>query len=295
MTEVQSNASVGRPLKVPTIQELPPLVARSTLAIIDESVRFLRINLGMLLGITAVILLPLQFIVLALPGSALRGARPDRTADIIFGSLNQPSAIGTLLGTLVFESIALFTIATIYGHLASIWYSRGSISGEELLIASIKRSPRIVVAWAITHVLLAAAGALSLGAFAVIIGPMFMVVAPVMGAEQLGIIDAIKRSWILCSSRFIGSIILYVAVAVAGQVIDLSIRTAPTLILGQVDVPVWISSGVFDVVGSIVVQSFTAASAVVFYLDTRVRREGIDLTMAIDEKFAPNRKRVRRG
>lgn len=295
MTEVQSNASVGRPLRVPTIQELPPLVARSTLAIIDESLRFLRINPGMLLGITAVILLPLQFIVLALPGSALRGVRPDRTTDIIFGSLDQPSAIGNLLGTLVFESVALFTVATVYGHLISIWYSRESVSGEELLIASIKRSPRIIAAWTLTHLILALTGPISGGLLVLLFGPMFMVVAPALGAEKLGPIKAIERSWTLCGSRLMGAIILYVAVAAAGQIIDASIRFAPTALLGQLDVPIWITNGVFDVIGSIVVQSFTAATAVMFYLDTRVRREGIDLTMAIGEKFAPNRNRVRRG
>ncbi len=295
MTDVQSNAGVGRPLKVPSIQELPPLVARTPLAIIDESVRFLRINPAMLLGITAVVLLPLQLIVLALPGSSLRGARPDRTADILIGSLDQPSAVGNAFGTLFFESIALFTVATIYGHLASIWYSRGSISGEDLLIASIKRSPLIVATWALTHLVLIVGGLLSFGIAVIVLGPLFMLVAPVMGAERLGVGESIKRSWSLGSNRFVAAVVLYVAVAAAGQIIDASVRFAPTFILSQVNVPVWITNGVFDVIGSIVVQSFTAATAVVFYLDARVRREGIDLTMAVGEKFAPSRNRVRRG
>ena len=67
---------------------------------------------------------------------------------------------------------------------------------------------------------------------------------------------------------------------------DISIRSAPTFILGLLDVPVWITGGVFDVIASVVVVSFTAATSVVLYLDLRVRREGVDLYMAIGKSFA---------
>ncbi len=292
---MQSNTSVGRPPKVPLPEELPPLIARSPLAIVDEALRFLRIRPSMTLGITAVVLLPLQLIVLGLPGSSLRGNRPDRVADIIIARLDQPGAVGNAIGTLVFESLALFTVATIYGQLAASWYSGESVSPEDLLIESIKRSLKIVAAWTLTHMALLFAGGISLGFLMLALGPFFIAVAPAMGAENLGPVESIKRSMSLCGNRFVSAVVLYVSVAVAGQVIDASIRFAPTFVLQQADIPVWITNGVFDVIGSIVVQSFTAATAVVFYLDLRVRREGIDLTMAISQKFAPSSRQVPRG
>lgn len=295
MTDVQSNAAVGRPLHVPPIEELPPLVARSALSLIDESVRFLRLNPAMLFGITAIVLLPLQLIVLALPGSSLRGNRPDRIVDVIFGSLGQLDSVASGVGTIVFESIALFVVATIYGQLAAAWYAQTAVSAEALLLAALKRSFTVLLAWGVSHILLTLAGLATLGVAAVLIGAQFMVMAPVLGAEGTTAIAALKRSWSLCSARFFSAVIFYVAVAGAGQIIDASVRFAPTLLLDQVDVPLWITNGVFDVVASIIVQSFTAATAVLYYLDARVRRDGIDLTMAIEQKFSDEKRRLRRG
>ena len=285
MTEVQSNASVGRPLPVPTPEELPPLLARNPLAIVDEALTFLRINPALFFGLSAVVALPLQLIVLALPGSSLRGNRPDRVADIIISSVDQPSAVGNALGTLIFESLALFTVATIYGQVVSLWYAGRSMTASDLLVASIKRIPAILGAWTLAHIVIVGLGLVSLGLLGVVAGVYLMLAAPVMGAEGLGVRDALKRSRSLTNSYFFHCLIMYVMVAVGGQLMDISLRIAPTFLLGQLNLPVWVISGATDVVASIVVLSFTAATSVVLYLDLRVRREGLDLYMAVHKNF----------
>ena len=236
-------------------------------------------------------LVPLQLIILVLPGSSLRGNRPDRTVDIILTSLDQPSAVANGIGILVFESLALFAIATIYGQIAAAWYAQTSISPAELLRAAAKRIPLIIGTWTITHIFIIAAGLLSFGALGVFLGVLFMLVAPVIGVESLSLGDSLKRSRELTMSKLGHSLIVFVIVAGAGQVMDVSIRFAPTFILQLVDVPPWITGGVFDVVASVIVVSFTAATAVVAYLDLRVRREGVDLYMATERSFAPTQGR----
>ena len=295
MTEVQSNTGVGRPLPVPTREELPPLLARTPLAIIDEALTFLRINPALFFGLTTAVVIPLQLLILVLPGSSLRGNRPDRTADIIFGSLDQPGAVANGIGTLVFESLSLFVVATIFGQLAASWYSGESMSTSQLLRASVKRIPKAIGAWTVAHFFILTAGIFTFGTMGVLVGTFFIVAAPVMGAEDLGIGESLKRSRVLATSKLGHSLIMYVIVAVAGLVIDSAVRLAPTFILSQVDIPAWISNGVFDVVASIIVVSFTAATSVVLYLDLRVRREGIDLYMAVDQKFRPSRIGGNRG
>ncbi len=295
MTEVQSNAGVGRPLPVPTIEELPPLVARSPLATIDEAVTFLRINPGLFFGLSAIILLPLQLIVLVLPGSSLRGNRPDRTVDILINSLDQPSAVANGFGTLVFESLAGFAVAVTYGQIASAWYSQQSLSPKQLLVASAKRIPLMTATWVVTHVFIVVSGLVSLGLLGVLVGVFFMVVAPVIGAEAVGLGDSLRRSRELTTSKLGQSLLVYISVAAAGQVIDLSIRFAPTFILGQFNVPIWIGESVFDVVASIIVISFTAATSVILYIDLRVRHEGIDLYMALSDSFSADNRRGRGG
>ena len=285
MTEVQSNASVGRPLPVPTLEELPPLLARTPLAVIDEALTFLRINPGLFFGLSAIIVIPLQLILLVLPGSSLRGNRPDRTIDIIIGSLDQPGAIANGLGTLVFASISLFAVASVYGQLTAAWYSQRSVSPSDLLVAAFKRVPFILGAWTLTHVIIILLGSFTFGILGLFAGVLFAVVAPVMGAEELGAIGAIKRSRDLATSKLGQTLIVYVLVAGAGQIIGASIRFAPVLILNQLNVPLFITGEVFEVIATVVVVSFTAATSVVLYLDLRVRREGIDLYLAIDKAF----------
>lgn len=295
MTEVQSNASVGRPLPVPTLEQLPPLLPRTPLAIIDEALTFLRINPAMFFGIAAIVVLPLQLVILVLPGSSLRGNRPDRTVDILISSLDQPGAVANAIGTFVFESLALFVVATIYGQITALWFSNTSMTVADLLKASLRRIPAILGAWGLSHVALVVGGIFSFGILVVMIGTLFAVAAPVMGAEGLGAIATLQRSRQLSTAKYMHTLIMYVAVAVASQVVDFSLRLAPTFILGQLDVPVWITEGVFDAVASVIVVAFTAATSVVLYLDLRVRREGIDLYMALDKSFTPSTMMGRRG
>lgn len=295
VTEVQSNTGVGRPLPVPTPEELPPLLARSPLAIVDEALTLLRINPGLFFGLSAMVLLPLQLIVLVLPGSSLRGNRPDRTADIIISSLDQPSAVGNALGTLIFESLGLFIIATIYGQIVALWYSGRSMTPTDLLLASIKRLPVVVGAWTLGHLVIVAAGLASLGIFGLLIAVYLIVLAPAIGAEGVGVMEGVRRSRKLTQPRYGPCILMYVMVAVGGQVMDISLRVAPTFVFGQLNLPIWIIGGVTDVLASIVVVSFTAATSVVLYLDLRVRREGIDLYMAVDRDFAPSALNGRNG
>ncbi len=295
MTEVQSNASVGRPLPVPTLEELPPLLARTPLAIIDEALTFLRINPAMFFGLAAIVILPLQLIILVLPGSSLRGNRPDRTVDILISSIDQPGAVANGAGTFIFESLALFAVAAIYGQVIAAWYSGRSMTAADLLKASLKRSPAILGAWTLAHLAIVVGGVLSFGILGVLIGAFFIVAAPAMGAEGLGAVETLRRSRLLTTARFGHSLVVYVAVAAAGQVMDFSLRIAPTFILGQLNVPIWVTEGVFDVVASIIVVAFTAATSIVLYVDLRVRREGIDLYMALDKNVTAHQVMGRRG
>jgi len=82
-----------RPLRAPDAAELPPLVPRSSLAVIDEAVNFLRISPALLFGVALIVLLPLRVMALAFPGSPLRDARPDQLLDVFIGNVSEPGAV----------------------------------------------------------------------------------------------------------------------------------------------------------------------------------------------------------
>ena len=90
----------------------------------------------------------------------------------------------------------------------------------------------------------------------------------------------------LTGPRFFACLIIFVLVGAGGQLIRFVLRTLPTILgVTVLPIPAWIISGVFDLLATTVVVAFTAASALVLYLDLRVRKEGIDLEVAMSRVF----------
>ncbi len=287
MTGLQSNAATRRPLRVPTVEELPPLLARTPLAIFDEAITFLRIQPGLLLGIALMVMVPLRLIAAAMPGSPLRDARPDQLIDIFIGNLSQPGAVTAAFITLILESVALFTVASIYGELVASWYSGRAVSATDLLIASIKRSPVIVAAWFIVHALEFGGALFTVGIGGVMIGVFLTVTAPIVGAENAGPIVALRRSTSLVSSKIGHTLAVYSLAGAGALIMRLVIEFAPSFLgLELLRLPLWLTAGVADLLAAVIATAFVAATSTVLYLDLRVRREGIDLDMAMSRAYA---------
>ncbi|MFT7474976.1 MAG: hypothetical protein ACI81L_001908 [Verrucomicrobiales bacterium] len=291
VTGLQSNAATRRPLRVPTAEELPPLFARTPLALFDEALTFLRIQPALLFGIATIVLLPLRLVAAAMPGSPLRDARPDQLADIFIGNLSQPGAVAAAIVTLALESVALLTVASIYGELVASWYSGRTMSATDLLMSSIKRSPIIIAAWISTRLLVVTGAFITLGILGLLVGVFFAVVGPVLGAENARPIEAMRRSSQLVSAKLGQTILVFAVTGLGGVLMRIMIEVAPSVITNQLGIglPLWITSGVTDIVASIIVIAFTASASVMLYLDLRVRREGIDLDMAIERSFSARR------
>lgn len=257
---------------------------------IDESFTFLRTQPATLLGVSFLVLLPLRLIAVLLPGSSLRDARPDRLVDILIDSATSTSGVVSAVGTLLADSIAVFVVGVIYGRLLASWFEGRSPLASDLLVWSIKRSIVLAALWVIIHLVELVAGVVTVGIGGVIAGVFLMVTAPALGAEGGGIRQSLSRSFALTAPRFFACLTVFVLVGVGGQVIRFVLRTLPTIIgVTVVPIPAWIISGVFDLLATTVVVSFTAASALVLYLDLRVRKEGIDLEVAMSRVF-PMRK-----
>lgn len=286
MTGAQSSGGQGRPPQIPTAEELPPLLERKLLAIVDEAVTFLRTQPATLLGVAFVVLLPLRLIAVLLPGSGLRDARPDQLIDILLTSVDATGGVLAAIATLTADSLAVFAVGAIYGKLLASWYSDEGPPVSDLLVWSIKKSPILAIGWIVIHVAELFFGVLSLGLGAVIVGTFFMVTAPVLGAEGSGLRKAFSRSFSLTAPRFLACVMLFAMVGVGGQAMRFVLRTLPTILgLTVIPIPAWIVSGVLDLLAATVTVAFTASSALVLYLDLRVRKEGIDLEVAMTRVF----------
>lgn len=286
VTGAQSSAGPGRPPQIPTAEALPPLLERKPLAIVDEAVTFLRTQPATLLGVAFIVLLPLRLIAVLLPGSGLRDARPDQLIDILVESVDATGGVLAAIATLTADSLAVFVVGAIYGKLLASWYSEEAPLVSDLLVWSIKKSPILAVGWILIHIAELFLGVLSLGLGAVVVGTFFMVTAPVLGAEGNGIRKAIARSFTLTAPRFVACISLFAMVGLGGQAMRFVLRTLPTILgLTVIPIPAWIVSGVLDLLAATVTVAFTASAALVLYLDLRVRKEGIDLEVAMARVF----------
>jgi len=210
--------------------------------------------------------------------------------DILVTSLGSFDNFAAAFGALVADSIAVFVVGAIYGKLMASWFSNTGPTASEMLVWSIRRSPVLAVLWIIIHVMEAIAGVFSAGVGSVIVGVFVMMTAPVLGAEGSGIRASLSRSLALTSPRFFPVLAVFVLAGLGGQAIRLVLRTLPTVLgITVLPIPAWIITGVFDLLAATVMVAFTAASAVVLYLDLRVRKEGIDLEVAMERVF-PKRK-----
>ena len=240
----------------------------------------------MLLGVAFIVLLPFRLVAVLLPGSGLRDTRPDQLIDILLSSIDSTAGVVSAVATLLADSLAVFVVGAIYGKLLASWFEKKAPLASDMLVWSIKRSLVLAAVWVIIHLIELFAGVVSLGVGAIVAGVFLMVAGPVVGAEGAGVRQSLSRSLSLTSPRFFACLIIFVLVGVGGQVIRLALRTIPTILgVTVLPIPAWIVSGVFDLLATTVVVSFTAASALVLYLDLRVRKEGIDLEVAMSRVF----------
>jgi len=274
---------------MPSREQLPPLLARSPLSVVDEAVTLMRVSPALFIGLTLASLLPLRALSLLLPGSALRGSRPDQLADALIGNLSAPGAVLAAVFVLAADSIALFVTAVAIGIVLHDWYLGTPISSRDLARRVIRRLPAALAVWLFVHLVQALAGVFSGGIGAVIAVPIFAVAAPVLGIERCGALGGFRRAVQLGTGRFGHSILSVAMIAVASLIFRLVIRGVPSIIAMQLfELPTWISVNVADLVSACFTNLFVACAANVLYLDLRVRREGLDLQLLMERAFERN-------
>ena len=117
----------------------------------------------------------------------------------------------------------------------------------------------------------------------------FLVTAPVIGAEGLGPIKAMRRSARLVRRRFWPVMGLTLLSGVVATLFGYALGLVPTmlsLLLGT-DGAGWLLTAASGVLTSLITMPIVAATTVLIYLDLRVRTEGLDLELDAIEAFPP--------
>ena len=155
-----------------------------------------------------------------------------------------------------------------------------------LLGEALRRSPALLLAWTIGHVLEVVA---VVGFFVGTLVPMtfFFATAPVIVLEGVGPFAALRRSAQLTRRRFWPTLALVLLLWVVLVLFDEAIGAVPSLIalLPGADRFLWVAVVLTGIISGVLLVPVAAAAATLWYLDLRVRTEGLDLDIEAARVF----------
>jgi hypothetical protein len=241
-----------------------------------------------IIGLTALFALPIQVLGAFLSRGA-EGFDWDEAVTESGESTFQfgPSlSTGTALVVQIGSMLALVVVASAIARLVSAWYVGHDLTFGELLRGTGPIAWALIASCALVH-LLEGISILGLGVLPLAVMTWFLVTAPVIGAERVGPIQAMRRSARLVNRRFwnvLGAALLGYLVE---QLFAFAIGLAPELVsffLGTEGVG-WVLPAVINVITQLITMPFVAALTVLIYLDLRIRTEGLDLELRAGEAF----------
>jgi len=271
--------------------ELPRLAPRTVPDILDGGFVILKRAPATVIGLTAAFVIPVQ----ALGAWLNRGTEGISFDDVLSqsdtsfqvgdtGATNGAAGLVLQVGPM----IALVFVAAALARLVSAWYVGHDLTLRELLRGSVKRAWPLLVAFTLVHL---AEGVALLGVIVLSLAVMtwFLVTAPVIGAEGIGPLAAMRRSARLVSRRFwvvLGVALLSILVEL---LFELAIGLVPSMIalLLGTDGVGWVLSAAVSILTQLITVPVVAGITVSLYLDLRVRTEGLDLELDAIEAFPP--------
>jgi hypothetical protein len=241
-----------------------------------------------ILGLTALFVVPIQVIAAFLnrgvEGFDVDEALQETNATFDFsGSPSGWSGFVLQVGSM----LALVVVAAAIARLVSAWYVGHDLTTSELLRGTVPIAWALLASCFLVH-LLEGVSILGLGVLPLAVMTWFLVTAPVIGAERLGPIHAMRRSARLVQRRFwnvLGASLLGLLVE---TLFESAVSLLPTFVSFFVgtDGIAWVLPAVAGVLSQLLTMPFVAALTVLIYLDLRVRTEGLDLELRAGEAFA---------
>jgi hypothetical protein len=150
----------------------------------------------------------------------------------------------------------------------------------ELVGIVVRKAPILLVAWVLVHIA-QVFGLFLCGVGALAAMTLFLVTAPAVVAEDLGPVAAMRRSARLARRRFWPTLGVALLTGLVASLFDQALSSAPVLLAVVVGTEGagWLLLGAGGVMSSIVTTPVVAAATTLYYLDLRVRTEGLDLEL----------------
>lgn len=258
---------------------LDPVARVGPGGILDGAFALLRFRVGRLVGLTAVLFLPVQLLGLAVALASPTVAASGANDPFGFGALAASSSTGPWVYPQLFlRSLALGLLGAGVGHLVAGWWSGRDARFGEVARQVLRRSPAVLVV-----VVLSAAmkgPLLCLGGLGWFLADASLFVANVVvGAERCGPMVALRRSFRLTRPVYGAALVVVVGGLVITVVLQLALVAGPIALLSSFQLPAgWLLA--VEQASSLVLlvtMPLTACIAARAYVEFRCRSEGIDL------------------
>ncbi|HEV7758673.1 MAG TPA: hypothetical protein VGO78_06775 [Acidimicrobiales bacterium] len=257
--------------------------------ILDGSFSIVKARPARILGITALFVVPVHLLAAFLQRNTLGGTgvfdllNSDDPAVVAEANrTNGAEVVGAILVWVV-PALALTFVAAALARLVGAWSAGHDLDAGELLRTVGRKWWTLLAAFAVVHV----AEAVSLlGCYVglVFVMPLFAVTAPVIGAEGLGPMRAVRRSANLASRRYWPVLGIAWLIGITASLLSYALGGLPQLLTAWFGYDVaWPLLAAGNILGAIIATPFVAAATVLLYLDLRIRTEGLDIEMSARE------------
>lgn len=266
----------------PGVPRLGPMTVSDVL---DGAFAILKAAPATIIAFTAVFAVPVQILAAWLQRDLLGGDSildSFGQGDSSLTSIDQTgSGTGWAQVVLLFgPSLALVFVAAGLVRLVGAWHVGRDLSLGELVRGSVPVAWPLLASWFLVH-LAEGVGMLLCGLPGLVAMTWFLVTAPVIGAERLGPIAAMRRSGRLVRRRFWPTMGLALLSGVVATLFGYALGLVPTtlsLLVGTSGLG-WVLTAAAGILTSLVTMPIVAATTVLIYLDLRVRTEGLDLEL----------------
>ena len=288
--ETEQETAVSPPrsaARAPSLEPTRPLSMRpqGLVDLLDAGFAVVRASPALVLGLSAVFVTPLALLSGYLQRDLLDGESFfDVFSDPSVSAANDTQWDATVV-SLVGGSLAQTFVAVGIARVVSSWYADTEPDLGNVLGWLLRRSPLILLAWLMAHAL-QVLGLVALVVGMLVVAVFTIAVAPVLGVEGGGPINALQRSFSLVRSRFWLCLVFFFASGLLGAIVALALSALPTGVGFVIGLDGgWIAVAIGEMVGGMIATAYVGAATVALYLDLRIRSEGLDLELALADAF----------